>query len=163
MVGARLSGYHTSSSRAGDTRRRYNAKDLYPTPRNNGRDTMDAEQPPPSSEESREEAALLKLQEEFRHFVHECHECRRCGKPERGYDARHSYATQRFEPTRSSSKLGRFCQPCAVEVAHEKNLEHTASRQARHGEVRHLVKEGKEVGEQYGSGETERAGDKSPH
>jgi hypothetical protein len=72
-------------------------------------------------------------------------ECRRCGKPERGYDARHSYATQRFEPTRSPSKLGRFCQPCAVAVAHEKNLEHTASRQARHGEVRHLVKEGKEV------------------
>jgi hypothetical protein len=32
-----------------------------------------------------------------------------------------------------------------VEVAHEKNLEHTASRQGRHGEVRHLVKEGKEV------------------
>ena len=72
-------------------------------------------------------------------------ECRRCGKPERGYEARHSYATQRFEPTRSPSKLGRFCQPCAVEVAHEKNLEHTAARQARHGEVRHLVKEGKEV------------------
>jgi hypothetical protein len=90
-------------------------------------------------------------------------ECRRCGKPERGYDARHSYATQRFEPTRSPSKLGRFCQPCAVEVAHEKNLEHTASRHARHGEVRHLVKEGKEVGEQCGSGETESAGDKSPH
>jgi hypothetical protein len=49
-----------------------------PTPRKNGRDTMDEEQPQPSSEESREEAALLKLQEEFRHFVHECRECREC-------------------------------------------------------------------------------------
>ena len=29
---------------------------------------MDEEQPQPSSEESREEAALLKLQEEFRHL-----------------------------------------------------------------------------------------------
>ena len=57
-------------------------------------------------------------------------ECRRCGKPERGYEARHSYATQRFEPTRSPSKLGRFCQPCAVEVAHEKNLEHTGFAEA---------------------------------
>jgi len=66
-------------------------------------------------------------------------------KPERGYEARHSYATQRFEPTRSPSKLGRFCQPCAVEVAHEKNLEHNPARQGRHGKVRHLVKEGKEV------------------
>ena len=75
-------------------------------------------------------------------------ECRRCGKPERGYEARHSYATQRFEPTRSPSKLGRFCQPCAVEVAHEKNLEHNPARQGRHGKVRHLVKEGKEVLEQ---------------
>jgi hypothetical protein len=37
---------------------------------------MDEEQPQPLSEESREEAALLKLQEEFRHFVHECRECR---------------------------------------------------------------------------------------
>jgi rRNA maturation endonuclease Nob1 len=52
-------------------------KDLCLTPRKNGRDTMDEEQPQPSSEESREEAALLKLQEEFRHFVHECRECRR--------------------------------------------------------------------------------------
>jgi len=32
-----------------------------------------------------------------------------------------------------------------VEVAHEKNLEHNAARQGRHGEVRHLVKEGKEM------------------
>ena len=38
---------------------------------------MDEEHPQPSSEESREEAALLKLQEEFRHFVHECRDCRR--------------------------------------------------------------------------------------
>ena len=51
-------------------------KDLCLTPRKNGRDTMDEEQPQPSSEESREEAALLKLQEEFRHLVHECRECR---------------------------------------------------------------------------------------
>jgi hypothetical protein len=50
-----------------------------------------------------------------------------------------------------------------VEVAHEKNLEHTTARHARHGEVRHLVKEGKEVGEQCGSGGTESADDKSPH
>jgi hypothetical protein len=32
-----------------------------------------------------------------------------------------------------------------VEVAHEKNREHTAARQGRHGEVHHLVKEGKAV------------------
>lgn len=77
-------------------------------------------------------------------------ECRRCGKPERGYDVRHSYATRRFEPTRSASRAGRFCQPCAVEAAHEKNREHNASRQARSGEVRHLVKDGKQVVQQEG-------------
>ena len=70
-------GYQASSSRAGDTRRRYNSTEMCPTPRNNGRDTMDAEPQQPSSEESREEAALLKLQEEFRHLVHECGDCRR--------------------------------------------------------------------------------------
>jgi hypothetical protein len=47
------------------------------TPRKNGRDTMDAEQPQPSAEERWEEAALLKLQAEFRHFVPECRACRR--------------------------------------------------------------------------------------
>jgi hypothetical protein len=72
-------------------------------------------------------------------------ECKRCGKPERGYDVRHSYATRRFEPTRSKSRDGRFCQPYSVEAAHEKNLEHNASRQGRSGEVRHIVKDGKPV------------------
>ena len=45
--------------------------------RANGRDTMDEEQPQPQAEASREEAALLKLQEEFRYLVHECGDCRR--------------------------------------------------------------------------------------
>jgi Double zinc ribbon len=40
----------------------------------NGRDTMDEEK---QSEESREESALLKLQEEFHQFLHECRDCRR--------------------------------------------------------------------------------------
>ena len=77
-------------------------------------------------------------------------ECQRCGKPERGYDVRHSYATRRFEPTRSKSRAGRFCQPCSVEAAHAKNWEHNVSRQARHGEVRHLVKDGKPVAQDEG-------------
>src|SRR5438552_6992453 len=42
-----------------------------------GRTTMDDEQHQQPSEESRGESALLKLQEEFHHFIHECHECRR--------------------------------------------------------------------------------------
>ena len=42
-----------------------------------GRATMDDEQHQPESEESRGESALLKLQEEFHHFIHECLDCRR--------------------------------------------------------------------------------------
>jgi predicted amidophosphoribosyltransferase len=38
---------------------------------------MDEEKHQPQSEESREESALLKLQEEFHHFIHECLDCRR--------------------------------------------------------------------------------------
>jgi hypothetical protein len=72
-------------------------------------------------------------------------DCQRCGKPERGYDVRHSYSTRRFEPTRSQSRAGRFCQPCSLETANEKNRQHNASRQARSGEVRYLVKDGKQV------------------
>ena len=77
-------------------------------------------------------------------------ECQRCGKPERGYDVKHSYATRRLEPTRSPSKRGRFCQSCSVEVANEQNQERTASRQGMHGEVRHLIKDGKEVLDERG-------------
>jgi predicted amidophosphoribosyltransferase len=38
---------------------------------------MDDEQQRHQSEESREEASLLKLQEEFHQFIHECYECQR--------------------------------------------------------------------------------------
>ena len=72
-------------------------------------------------------------------------QCQRCGHPERGFDARYSWATQRFAASLGKAKNGRFCQPCAVAVAQEKNREHYASRQARSGEVRYLVKDGKEV------------------
>ena len=38
---------------------------------------MDEENPQQPSEESREESALLKLQEEFHQFIQECRDCRR--------------------------------------------------------------------------------------
>ena len=77
-------------------------------------------------------------------------QCKRCGHPERGFDARYSWATQRFAASASKAKNGRLCQPCATAVAHEKNREHYASRQGKSGEVRHLVKDGKEVRQHEG-------------
>jgi hypothetical protein len=72
-------------------------------------------------------------------------QCQRCEHPERGFDARYSWATQRFAASRGKARNGRFCQPCAVEVAQEKNRERYTSRQARSGEVRYLVKDGKDM------------------
>ena len=77
-------------------------------------------------------------------------QCKRCGHPERGFDARYSWATQRFAASLGRAKNGRLCQPCAVEVAHEKNRERYASRQGRSSEVRYLVRDGKEVAQQEG-------------
>jgi len=71
--------------------------------------------------------------------------CQRCGYPERGFDARYRWSAKRFTASRGKAKNGRFCQPCAVAVAHEKNREHYTARQGRNGEVQHLVKDGKEV------------------
>jgi hypothetical protein len=79
-------------------------------------------------------------------------QCKRCGHPERGFDARYSWTTKRFAASLGKAKNGRFCQPCAGEVAQEKNREHDALRHARSGEVRYLVKDGKAVVQHEGGG-----------
>jgi hypothetical protein len=71
--------------------------------------------------------------------------CKRCHTAERGYEARYSWTTRRFEPSLGPSSSGRFCAPCAKEVAQEKNVERLTTRRAGHGEVRHLVKDGKSI------------------
>ena len=73
----KCAGYQAYASRAEGTRRTYNSGDKHQTPMENRRDTMDDEQQQLQSEESREESALLKLQEEFHQFLLECLECRR--------------------------------------------------------------------------------------
>jgi hypothetical protein len=72
-------------------------------------------------------------------------QCQRCGHPERGFEARYSWATQRFAASRGQAKNGRFCHPCSQDVAQEMNDERGARRQGGSSEVRHLVKDGKPI------------------
>ena len=76
--------------------------------------------------------------------------CKRCGKPERGFDARYSWTTKRFAASLGKAKNGRFCQPCAQEVAREKNAAWYTTRQAGSSAVRHLVKDGRPVAQEEG-------------